>query len=101
MPNNALLDCRNLLLLWGLQPGEAKKMKKIYVELAMLCCLVATTLSGCFVPYEDEGDYGGREGYYNREHYRDDEHHRGDEHHDEGRGGERHDERRWDDDEHH
>lgn len=75
-------------------------MKRVRVALAVLLFAVAATVSGCLVPYPDEDEHGGRDGYYNHEQYREEEHHRHDEHHDEGAGGYRHDERRWEDEEH-
>ncbi|HJV34145.1 hypothetical protein [Geomonas sp.] len=76
-------------------------MKTLSVAMAAMFILMAATLGGCVVAPPEGGDYGGREGYYDREHYRDEEHRHHYEHHDEGRGGERHDERRWEDEEHH
>ncbi len=76
-------------------------MKTLRIAFAAILLVVSATLTGCFVGPPEGGDYGGRDGYYDREHYRDEGHHHEYEHHDEGRGGDRHDERRWQDEEHH
>lgn len=75
-------------------------MKRTHVALAVLLLVASATLSGCLVPYPDEDEHGGRDGYYNHEQYRDGEHHRHDDR-GEGRDGYRHEERRGDDEEHH